>query len=82
MNLFFISYDLDSPGQDYAKIIDKLKSMGAKRVLYSMWAIKGNYTAIGLRDTLKEYLDKNDRLVVDQSATWAAWNAMVDINTL
>lgn len=82
MKLFFISYDLRIPGQDYPKLIEKLTGMGARRVLLSMWALRGNYTAVGLRDGLKEYLDRNDRLVVVESATWASWDAMVDINTV
>lgn len=82
MKLFFISYDLRIPGQDYPKLIDKLTTMGAKRVLLSMWALRGNYTAGGLRDMLKDYLDSNDRLFVVESADWAGWRAMVDVNTV
>ena len=82
MALFFISYDLLKPGKDYQKLIDKLESMGAKRVLLSMWALRGNYTAVGLRDMIKPYMDTNDRLLVDQSETWAASNAMTKINDL
>jgi hypothetical protein len=82
MKLFFISYDLRIPGQDYPKLIDKLTSMGAERVLLSMWALRGNYTASGLRDTLKDYLDSNDRLLVVENANWASWRAMIDINSV
>lgn len=82
MKLFYVSYDLRVPGQDYPKLIERLTSLGARRVLLSMWALRGNYTTAGLRDTLKAYLDSNDRLVVVESADWSSWNAMVDVNTI
>jgi hypothetical protein len=80
MKLFFIAYDLLTPGKDYKRLFDKLESIGARRVLLSTWALKGNYTAVQLRDTLKEYIDANDRLLVVQSADWASRGSMTDIN--
>lgn len=82
MNLFIVTYDLIKPGKDYQKLIDKLTAMNAKRVLLSVWALKSASTAGALRDTLKDYIDSNDRLLVVQSADWASWRAMVDINTV
>jgi hypothetical protein len=82
MALFFISYDLRTPGKDYQRMFDKLESLGAKRVLLSMWALRGNYTAVGLRDLLTPFIDANDRLLVDESKTWASLRAMISINDL
>jgi hypothetical protein len=81
MALFFVNYDLIKQ-KDYQKLWDRLGQYGGKRVLLSTWAIKGDYTAAGLRDDLKRYVDNDDRLLVDQSFTWASWNALIDLNTL
>jgi hypothetical protein len=82
MALFFISYDLMTPGKDYQKLFAKLEALGGQRVLLSMWALRGNYTATDLRDTLKSFVDSNDRLLVDESNTWASFRALVDINKI
>ena len=81
MNLFVISYDLIA-GKDYQRIINKLTAMGAKRLLLSMWVLRGYYTASDLRDTLKGHIDSDDRLVVVQVADWATSNALVNMNNV
>jgi hypothetical protein len=80
--LFFISYDLMTPGKDYQRLYDKLAALGAQRVLLSLWALRGNYSATGLRDALKAFIDSNDRLLVDESNTWASYGALVDVNKI
>ena len=40
MKLFFIAYDLLTPGKDYKRLFDKLESIGARRILLSTWALK------------------------------------------
>jgi len=82
MALFFISYDLMTPGKDYQKLFSKLESLGGQRVLLSLWAMRGNYTATDLRDTLKSYIDSKDLLLVDESSTWASFRALVDLNKI
>jgi hypothetical protein len=82
VNLFFITYDLVKPGKDYQKLWDKLKNLGCQRVLLSVWAVRGNYTAADLRDVLKDFIDANDRLLVVQSADWATWAAMISPNKI
>ena len=79
MKLFFVTYDLLKPGKNYDQLYAALERLGAKRVLLSVWALRGNYTAAGLRDSLKQHMDSNDRLLVIESADWAAWNAMIKI---
>jgi hypothetical protein len=73
---FLISYDLDKPGQNYDKLINRLKEHGAFRVLFSQWALKTTWTAVELRDDLKTYMDSNDRLLVTEVASWASWRLM------
>jgi hypothetical protein len=82
MALFFISYDLMTPGKDYQRLYDKLAALGGQRVLLSLWALRGNYSATSLRDTLKSFIDSNDRLLVDESNNWASYGALVDINKI
>lgn len=80
MKRFLVSYDLLSPGRDYNALTSALKALGASRVLLSQWVLKGNYTALQLRDHLRQYIDQNDRLLVNDFSDWASWGAMVDIN--
>ena len=61
---FLITYDLKTPGQQYQKLWDALNNLGAKRVLESVWYVKGNFTCVQLRDHLWRFMDSNDRLLV------------------
>lgn len=82
MPLFFINYDLIKR-KDYQTLWDRLEQYGAKRVLLSTWAMKrDNITAAQIRDDLSKYIDSDDRLLVDQSSTWAGRNLMIDLNKL
>lgn len=80
MKLFFISYDLITPGQKYQLVYNKLISIGAKKLLESMWVVKGTYTASNLRDVIKSCVDSNDRIFVVESADWASFNALCNVN--
>jgi hypothetical protein len=80
--LYLITYDLDSPGQNYQPLWDALKRFGAKRALESVWVMRSAYSATQLRDALKSYIDDNDRLLVSSMNDWAAWRAMVKINDI
>jgi CRISPR associated protein Cas2 family len=82
MALFFVNYDLVKR-KDYQTLWDRLEQWGAQRVLLSTWAIKrDNVTAAQIRDDLCKYIDNDDRLLVDQSTTWAGFNLMIDLNQL
>jgi len=84
MAKYLISYDLMAPGKDYQPLIAALEKMGAKKVLLSEWAISINQTAEQLRDTIRAYMDANDRIVVDELSptNWATWNALIDLNKI
>ena len=82
MPLFFVAYDLDKPGQDYQDLWDELESLGAKRVQDSVWALRNNGSATSLRDTLKQHMDTNDRLLVIEEADWSSRRAMTEINKI
>lgn len=79
-SLFSVSYDLNKPGQMYPAIITRLQQLGAKKVLYSHWMLRGTFTAESLRNDLMKHIDANDRLMVIDTTTGAmAWhNLMVE----
>jgi hypothetical protein len=83
MHLFSVSYDLLKPGKDYQSLYNRLHAFGAVRALYSQWMLSGNYTAVQLRDDLKNYIDANDRLlVIDVTTGQMAWTTLeADIKT-
>ena len=75
MNLFLVSYDLNSPGQLYPPIVARLTALGAKRVLYSQWMLRSAKNTVALRDDLLGHIDANDGLlVIDVSDAPMAWN--------
>ena len=73
---YLISYDLDKPGQNYERLIARMKQLGAFHVLLSQWALATTWTAIQLRDDLMQYIDSNDRLLVTGISDWAFYNLM------
>jgi hypothetical protein len=76
MKAYLISYDLDKPGQNYERVIARLKQHGAVRVLFSQWALKTTWSAIQLRDDLQANgIDTSDRLLVAElRGEWAFYN--------
>lgn len=71
----FISYDLHDPGQNYAAVSEKIKTIGnwAKPNL-SYWFVYSEYTAVEAAQAVWTVMDANDKLiVVDAKANEAAW---------
>jgi hypothetical protein len=65
MTTLLIGYDLNSPGQNYEALIDRIKSHGAWwHHLDSTWLVRTSMTAAGMRDDLEGYLDSGDELLV------------------
>lgn len=80
MNTILISYDLNTPGQDYGKLTDALKEYGTYwHHLDSFWLVRTESNAVEVRDHIKEYLDKNDELlVINVTGDAAAWRGFND----
>lgn len=77
MKSYVISYDLNKPGQDYAKLYEAIKSYGTWwRNLESTWIIKSNSIASQIRDYLKQFIDKNDKLLVVTLTGEGAWSGI------
>ncbi|MGW3485501.1 hypothetical protein [Rhodococcus indonesiensis] len=79
VNTILIGYDLNSPGQDYAKLIEKLKSYGTWwHHLDSLWIVKTDASAKEMRDDLKTLIDAGDELLVinitGDAAAWTGFN--------
>lgn len=80
-DLYVVSYDLISPGRNYEPLYSELLRLGARRILKSQWIIRSPSTALQLREHFWQFIEDNDRLLVnaiDQS--WAAYNLMVNPN--
>jgi hypothetical protein len=75
MSTLLVGYDLNSPGQDYEKLIDAIKAEGAWwHNLDSTWLVKTDKTPVQMRDTLSKHLDSSDKLLVlDVTGDSGAW---------
>lgn len=83
MALYFVDYDLNGKNKNYQDLYDDLESMGGKRVLESLWALRREGTnCIALRTRLKAHLDADDGLMVSQITTWAGRNLQNSPNDL
>jgi len=79
--LYFVDYDLHGSNKDYQDLYDDLESMGGKRVLESLWALRrANTTCTALRDRLKAHLHKDDSLMVSEVANWSGRNLQTSPN--
>ncbi len=73
--LFIISYDLvDKDPEDYKDLKIALRKLGAKKILYSQWALRKESTSVtSLYDNLIEFFSGEDRLLVTEVPK-AAWS--------
>ena len=65
--VYMITYDLNSPNQNYEKVIQAIKdaSTGAWCTYWkSSYLIKSNLTVQQVSDKITPHLDSNDRLLV------------------
>jgi len=79
---YLISYDLIKD-KDYEKIFEGIKkiSNGYIRVLESVWIIGHSGSASDVRDSLKAYMDSDDKLLVLKLTGDGAWRNLGDSNT-
>jgi hypothetical protein len=63
-----ITYDLNDPGQRYAKLAEAIKALSRNgswwHYLDSTWVVPSNLTCGQVTDHLKPYLDGNDEILV------------------
>lgn len=79
-NNLVISYDLYNPGQDYATVIDTIKTLGSwAKIHKSVWYVNSNHTAAQAVAKIWPVMDKNDSLfVVDATNNSASWQNLSD----
>ena len=76
-NIYIISYDLKNPGQNYEKLLKRIKA-------YPLWARLGGSayligtpaTASDIRNYLIQVLDYNDQLFVGSAPAPSAWHGL------
>ena len=74
-NSKIITYDLCTPGKNYDKLYEKIKSYKAwAHICESVWFISSEDSCVTIRDNLKIVIDKNDRLFVAELSGNAAWS--------
>lgn len=72
----FIAYDLMTPGQDYERVTDAIKSLGQyHQFQLSLWYVSTQYSAAQAFAAVQAVMDGNDKLaVIDANAgvvsTW------------
>lgn len=69
---YFVAYDLDFPGQNYAAVIERIESLGGyAHMQMSLFYLKTDLTIIEVHNRIREVMDANDKLAV----IWAqdAW---------
>lgn len=79
-NNLHISYDLNTPGQNYDAVIEEIKKLGNwAKVHKSFWYVNSSLTAAQARDRIWAVMDKNDTVyVVDATNNSAGWNNLSD----
>ena len=79
MQVYIVSYDLDSPGpQNYDRLIARLKQLGATRILFSQWMLKFVSNAASLEHDLMQYIDPaTDSFLVMPLTRDVAWNKLM-----
>ncbi len=64
MSIFVITYDLNNEEKDYTKLTDELKRLGCHRAARSFWLCNLNETTEDLLEHFKNFIDKDDTLIV------------------
>lgn len=76
MNNVLVAYDLNTIGQDYQRVIGKIKALGnSVQLQRSLWLLKTMHSATDVRDVLLTVIDNNDSLVV-VDAKAIAWHGI------
>lgn len=73
MAVYAVTYDLITPGQDYEKLHEQLRSYRSYSKRFdSFWLIDADKTAAEIRDDLIKVVDENDTLfVIEVKKHWA-----------
>jgi hypothetical protein len=82
MKLHIVTCDLLQPG-DYASLHTRMASMRGCQLLKNQWAFLANESASELKELIRGFLDRNDRIVVVEAGTdWASRHALAKLGDL
>jgi hypothetical protein len=82
MKLYLITCDLLGNG-DYGSFHQRLRTLGARQVLESQWALRSTYSAAELKEIFRQLIDDHDRIVVTELGTeLASRRAMYNLREL
>lgn len=79
MALYLVSYDIaEKDAFEYEGLWDKLKELGAVRILYSEWALEADVNrADAIYKALAPKTQLKDRLLVQELTKDAAWDKLL-----
>jgi hypothetical protein len=77
--LYLISYDINEKDKaEYAGLWAHLRKIGATKILYSEWVVKGNKDDAGsIYDDIVPLIRPKDRLLVQEVTFNAAWDKLL-----
>lgn len=65
MSVYLITYDLNTPGQNYDDLYEEIKSLGTwAHYMRSVWFVDTYLSSDQVRDKLKPHIDQNDYLFI------------------
>jgi hypothetical protein len=74
MTVHLITYDLNSPGQNYDNLYKEIKSLGEwAHYLDSTWFVNTNLSGVEIREKLKKVIDKNDHVFICTVKDYNGW---------
>jgi len=79
MAAYLISYDIaEKDAFEYQPLWDKLKALGAQRILYSEWIVTGGPDQTGaIYDEIAPLIQSKDRLLIQELLANAHWNKLL-----
>lgn len=76
---YIVSYDLVTPGQNYERVLEKIKKNGAwARLGGSAYIVLSDQSPADVRNSIATVLDANDKLFVGAIGAPAAWIGLTD----
>ena len=81
--IYCISYDLNSPGQDYPSLYDTIKTFGDWiHPVDSTWFVNSSLSAKEIRDSLRTVTDDTDAVIITTASAPGAWFGLSDGATI
>ncbi len=74
--VYLVTYDLNKPGQNYDKLYEAIKELGAWwHYLRSVWLVDTNWSSNDIRNKLRPYIvdDTDYLLVIHVQRDYSGW---------